>query len=47
MSDEEEMGRVARNYQDADGLGEIIVEMPDDEEALRSELRDLGLIDNG
>lgn len=46
MTDEEEMSRMAAAYQDSDGLGEIIVEMPDSDEAITAELRDLGLVDN-
>lgn len=46
MSDDEEMSRMAASYQDSDGLGEIIVEMPDSEEAMMNELRELGLVED-
>lgn len=46
MSDEEEMARWAQQHADSEGLGEVIVEMPEDEEALLHELRDLGLVDD-
>lgn len=46
MSDEEEMVRWAQQHTDGEGLGEVIVEMPETQEALMHELRDLGLVDD-
>lgn len=46
MTDEEELERMRTSFSDGEGVGEVIVEMPDSEETLMSDLRDLGLVDD-
>jgi hypothetical protein len=47
MSDEDEIERAKEYYRDGEGVGEVLVEIPADEETLKRELQDLGLVEDG